>query len=250
MKKILIRFYEELNDFIPERMRKRDVEFCFDQERSVKNLIESFGVPHTEVDLILANGVSVTFDYLVEDGDRFSIYPMFETLPVKDVTRLRPEPLRNPRFICDVHLGKLAKRLRLLGFDTIFESGTDDIKLIEISNNETRLLLTRDRQLLMHKTVTRGMFVHEKETDKQVTEILERLSLRDECRPFTRCMVCNGNLESVSFDDTTFELIRESIPAKVLEWCRDYATCLSCGKIYWRGSHYWKLKEWLDHIIA
>ena len=109
MYRITIRFYEELNDFLPPAQRKKDIIHAFRGRRSVKDLVESFGVPHVEVDLVLVNGASVDFSYIVSDGDRISVYPEFETLDVGDVSRLRPEPLRDTRFVLDVHLGKLAR---------------------------------------------------------------------------------------------------------------------------------------------
>ena len=124
--RVTVRFYEELNDFLRRDRRKRDIEFSFDGRRSVKDLIESFGVPHVEVDLVLVNGESVGFDYIVADGDRISVYPVFESLDIRNVTRLRPEPLRDARFVLDVHLRKLAHRLRLLGFDAVFDGRLDD----------------------------------------------------------------------------------------------------------------------------
>ena len=120
MYRVTIRFYEELNDFLEPSRRKSDIEIVFPERRSVKDLIESFGVPHVEVDLILVNGESVDFSRIVADGDRISVYPVFETLDIGPVTRLRPDPLREPRFVLDVHLRKLARRLRLLGFDVDF----------------------------------------------------------------------------------------------------------------------------------
>jgi len=117
-----IRFYEELNDFLPLERRKVDFSHEFQRRASIKDLIEALGVPHTEVDLILVNGASVDFSYIVRDGDRISVYPMFEAFDIQTVSRVRPQPLRVIRFVLDVHLGKLARYLRLLGFDTLYRN--------------------------------------------------------------------------------------------------------------------------------
>jgi len=117
-----IRFYEELNDFLPLERRKVDFSHEFQRRASIKDLIEALGVPHTEVDLILVNGASVDFSYIVRDGDRISVYPMFEAFDIQMVSRVRPQPLRVIRFVLDVHLGKLARYLRLLGFDTLYRN--------------------------------------------------------------------------------------------------------------------------------
>lgn len=250
MYKVQIRFYEELNDFLPRHTRKKDQQCAFRDRRSVKDLIESLGVPHTEVDLILVNGRSVSFAHIVEDGDRISVYPIFETLPIKDVTRLRPAPLRVSRFVCDVHLGTLARRLRLLGFDTLFNIHTGDTELASLSSEEARILLTRDRSLLMRNIVTRGLVVRAHKPDEQVHEILERLHLRSECKPFTRCTMCNGLLERVRKEEPRFSEIETRIPERVRAWRDEYAACASCGRVYWEGTHCAKLRELVDAYVA
>ena len=153
------RFYEELNDFLPPGRRKVTFVHAWKGTASVKDIVESLGVPHTEVDLILANGESVDFAYRPKDGDRISVYPMFESFDISPAQRLRPRPLREPRFVLDGHLGRLARYLRMLGFDTLWSNDADDEKLAHISQQQTRTLLTRDQGLLKRKDVTRGYWV-------------------------------------------------------------------------------------------
>ena len=238
MYRVTIRFYEELNDFLPQQDRKRDIEVSFSGARSIKDFIESLGVPHVEVDLILVHGASVDFNYLIMDGDRISVYPVFELLPIGGITRLRPGPLRQTRFVLDVHLRKLARRLRLLGFDTDYGENRDDPELAEISARENRILLTRDRGLLKRKIVTRGLIIRNTDPEEQVIEVLQRLHLRDSIKPFTRCIACNGEIAAVDMGSETFTSLRDSIPPGVLAWCREYYVCTSCGKVYWKGRHY------------
>lgn len=245
MYRITIRFYEELNDFLPAAARKKDIDYEFGGRRSVKDLIESFGVPHVEVDLILANGVSVDFSYIVRDGDRISVYPVFESLSIASVTRLRPEPLRDPRFVLDVHLRKLARRLRLMGFDVDYDPDRDDAVLADIAERDGRILLSRDRQLMMRKKVTRGLYVRNIDPEKQVSEVLDRLDLRDRCRPFTRCIECNDLIEELNGEEAERE---ENIPSGVRSWCTEYYRCRGCGRIYWKGSHYEKLLKRVEMI--
>ena len=249
MYNVRIRFYEELNDYIPAAMRKRDIDWAFPNRRSVKDLIESFGVPHTEVDLVLVNGASVDFSYVINDGDRISVYPVFETLAIDKVTRLRPRPLRCPRFVCDVHLGKLAKTLRLLGLDTVLGKGEDDRWLVALAQQQERILLTRDRRLLMNKNVTRGLCIRHTDVDHQVHQVLDRFALRAACSPFTRCIVCNGRLKQLTKDDPGFPEIQERVPARVLNWRDEFSVCCDCGKVYWRGSHYTKLARRVEHYL-
>ncbi len=245
MYRVTIRFYEELNDFLPPASRKKDIEFEFKGRRSVKDLIESFGVPHVEVDLILVNGESVTFARIVGDRDRISVYPVFERLDLGKVTRLRPEPLRDPRFVLDVHLRKLARRLRLMGFDVDYHPDRDDDALADIADREGRILLSRDRQLMMRKIVSRGLYVRNTDPELQIVEVLERLDLRRLCRPFTRCIECNGLIGPV---DPGPAGVMDLIPPGVRTWCAEYYRCGGCGKIYWKGSHYEKLMKRVDQI--
>lgn len=250
MYSITIRYYEELNDFLPADRRKRDIAFSFAGRRSVKDLIESMGVPHVEVDMILVNGNSVDFNYIVDDGDRISVYPVFESMDISVVTRLRPSPLRNTGFVLDVHLRKLARMMRLLGFDADYEDHRDDDILAEISERDNRILLTCDRQLLMRKIVSRGIIIRSRDPEEQIIEVIERLQLKPLLAPFTRCIECNGLLSDLIADSPEFESMKCRIPPGVLQWCDEYYHCPSCGRIYWRGSHYDKLKKWMDSVIS
>src|SRR4249919_2588312 len=155
----IVRFYEELNDFLPEARRKRDIEVELDLPRSVRDAIESLGVPHTEIDLILVDGKSVDFAHLLQGGERVAVYPMFEALDITPVLRLRPMPLRDPRFIADAHLEKLARDLRMAGFDTSWSNDWDDDEIVRRSAAERRTILTRDKMMLRRSEVDRGYFV-------------------------------------------------------------------------------------------
>lgn len=250
MYQITIRFYEELNDFLPPERRKRDISFSFAGRRSVKDLIESFGVPHVEVDLILVNGESVDFNYIVCDLDRISVYPVFERLDIESVTKLRELPLRDIQFVLDVHLRKLARRLRLLGFDVDYQDGRDDDELAEISEKTGRLLMSRDRQILMRRNVSRGMSIRNTDPDKQVMEVLERLDLWKSCVPFSRCIECNGDVKGVPTGSEEYMRMKGDIPEGVLKWCTEYYRCSSCSRIYWKGSHYDKLKKKVEEYVS
>lgn len=245
---ITIRFYEELNDFLPKNQRKKDIEYSFSGRRSVKDLIEAIGVPHVEVDLILVNGEPEDFSYIVYDKDRISVYPVFETLSVSSVSRLRQSPLRDPKFVLDMHLGKLARRMRLLGFDVDYQKERHDSELASISSTTGRILLTRDIQLLKRKTITRGLFVRNTDPEKQVLEIIERLDLWEYCNPFHRCTECNGIIKKIVFNDNE-ELLKNKIPEGVLKWCKEFYICETCGKVYWKGSHYEKLLKTVQTIL-
>lgn len=235
---IIIRFYEELNDFLTPPGKKEDISFVYKGKRSVKDLIESFGVPHVEVDLIMANGEPVDFDYAVRDGDRLSVYPVFERLNIGGISGLRERPLRDSRFVLDVHLGKLARDLRMLGFDCLWNPDWDDPDLACISAEEQRILLTRDRGLLKRKIVSRGLAVRSDDPETQLKEVMEKLDLKDRIEPFTRCLSCNGRIGRLEPGSPLFEKLKPCIPPKVLEVNREFSWCPVCGKVYWKGSHY------------
>ncbi|HSW52088.1 MAG TPA: Mut7-C RNAse domain-containing protein, partial [Sulfuricaulis sp.] len=156
MSQVQLRFYEELNDFLPPERRKVSFTHELTRRTSIKDLIESFGVPHTEVEVILVNGRSVDFSHIVQPGDRISVYPMFESLDISPLLRLRDKPLREPRFVIDANLGQLARYLRLLGFDVLYRNSFTDREVARIAGEEGRIVLTRDRALLQHKIITHG----------------------------------------------------------------------------------------------
>jgi len=241
------RFYAELNDFLPAEDRMKELVRRFDVSGSVKDLIESFGIPHTEVELVLANGTSVDFSYLVRDGDLVSVYPVFESLDVSSVSRVRPRPLRELRFLLDVHLGRLAAYLRMAGFDAQYASQASDAELAAAVMRERRVLLTRDRYLLMRNDVDRGYWVRSTEPKEQFVEVLDRFQLRGSMQPFTRCMECNRILEKVSR-----ESVLERLPPKVVT--KDfYHICPACRRLYWEGSHHTRMKtllEWAKTVAA
>ena len=230
--RVRLRFYEELNDFLPPHRRKTEFERDLPEPTTTKDLIEGCRVPHTEVDLILVNGEPVTFDHLIEDGDRVSIYPVFESLDISGSTRLQERPLRNPRFVVDVNLGKLARYLRMAGFDTVYRNDAPDDELIGLMLEEDRALLTRDRPLLMRSAVKKGYLVRSDHAADQLEEVLNRFDLKKMVRPYTRCMHCNAGLTPVDKS----EIIDRLKPLTKRHY-DTFSQCTGCGKLYWKGSH-------------
>ncbi len=174
MLKVYLRFYEELNDFLPEKLRKIKFEKEFSGRQSVKDLIESTGVPHSEIDLILVNGISVDFNYLIKNDDEISVYPVFESFDISNITHLRSKLLRIPKFIADVHLGDLARYLRIIGIDTFYKNNISKNEIIKISLEEKRAILTKDRDLLKRNEITHGYWIRNSDTIEQVEEIIQR----------------------------------------------------------------------------
>ena len=203
---VQVRAYAELNDFLPPESRGITVRRPFRSHQTVKDVLEAMGIPHTEVDLILVNGTPQGFSHRPSVGDRIAAYPMFEALDIGSTARLRPVPLRDPRFVVDVNLGRLARLLRVLGFDVWWSSDADDATLAEVSLGEQRILLTRDRGLLKRRAITHGLFVHSQNPEEQVLEVIRRLDLRQRLAPLTRCLRCNGKLAAVSKDEVIDQL--------------------------------------------
>ena len=239
-----LRFYAELNDFLPEESRGKELTRYFSVGGSVKDFVESFGVPHTEVDLVLANGKPVDFSYPVRDGDLVSVYPVFESLDIGSVSRVRPVPLRALRFLLDVHLGRLAAYLRMAGFDALYGSQASGAELASMVARERRVLLTRDRYLLMRTAVERGYWVRSTEPRQQLLEVVKRFDLVGCMRPFTRCLECNTSLEEASR-----EAVWERLPPKI-RGKEVFAVCPSCQRVYWEGSHYERMSILLSWVKA
>jgi hypothetical protein len=244
MSQASFRFYAELNDFLPPSRRHVPFTHTFDGRVSIKDMIESLGVPHTEVDLILAHGESVSFAYLVQDGDQIDVYPIAEARHLAPLLRVRPAPLPEPRFVLDTHLGKLAAYLRMLGFDTLYRNDYHDDTLARLSSAELRILLTRDRGLLKRSMVTHGYYVRETNPHQQVIEVLRRFDLFRSITPFHRCMHCNGLLQAVHK-----ELISDRLPPRTREYYDEFHVCQACGRIYWKGSHYQRMQQFVEGVL-
>ncbi len=239
------RFYAELNDFLASAPGGGERSYRFDGHPSVKDAIEAQGVPHTEVELILVDGEPVDFEHHLRDGERVAVYPVFESFDVAPVAKLRPAPLRQNRFVVDVNLGKLARWLRLLGFDTIYRNDLDDPELVRIAADEERILLTRDRRLLHHKAVSHGYWVRAVDPEQQVAEVVRRFQLEGSIRPFHRCLACNGLIHPVAKDR-----IEHRLEPKTRRYYDEFYQCDQCGKVYWKGPHFARLVEAVERMVA
>lgn len=237
------RFYEELNDFLPNQWKKKSFAYSFTGITTVKNTIEAIGVPHVEIDLILINNKSVGFDHILRGGEYISVYPVFESFDISPIIRLRAKPLRKIRFIVDVNLGKLAQKLRLLGFDTLFKNDYNDNDIVADAIKERRIILTRDIGILKRRAVTHGYFIRNDNPKKQLTEVIERLQLHNNFRPFSRCSVCNSKMKLVDKSK-----VRDKLHSDTLEMYDEFWQCTGCEKVYWEGSHYDRIREWIFQI--
>ena len=238
------RFYEELNDFLQPRLRKTAFLIGIDRGRSVKDAIESAGIPHTEVDLVIVDGASVGFEHVLHGGERVAVYPVFERLDIASLQHLRPAPLRDPRFVIDTHLGKLARHLRLAGFDSLWRNDYADEEIVALALAERRIVLTRDRGLLKRRTVERGHFVHATDAELQLAEVVRVFQLEEMLRPFSRCRECN-----VALADADKAEVIDRLPGKVRDFYERFRRCPGCGRIYWEGTHYERLQGMLARAM-
>jgi uncharacterized protein with PIN domain len=238
------RFYQELNDFLPPARRQREFVCPLARAATAKHMIEALGVPHTEVELILVNGQSVGFDHQLADGDRVAVYPRFEAMDIMPLLKVRESPLRQPRFVADAHLGGLAHMLRMLGFDTLYDNQFDDDELVAIEAREGRILLSRDRELLKRRSITRGCYLHAQKPELQLREIVERLDLARSAKPFTLCLHCNVPLHPV--DKAS---VLDRLPPRVRENYEQFSTCDQCGRVYWKGSHWRNMQKLLNGVL-
>ena len=242
-KQAYFRFYAELNDFLADERRHRTFTYSFSLQPAVKDAIEACGVPHSEVEVILANGNSVDFTYRLGDGDRLAVYPLFESFDVSPLIRLRPKPLRKIKFIADENLGKLIRKLRMLGFDTITAAGPDSASLIQRAISEQRIILTRDRELLKNKQISHAYWVRSQDVRQQIREIYQRFDLARLCKPFSRCMNCNALLKKAAKKE-----IIDLIPERTAQQFGRFRQCPDCKKVYWPGSHFKKMEFLIESL--
>ena len=244
MSQATFRFYAELNDFLPRARRGVAFQHVFSGRPSVKDAIESLGVPHGEVDLVLVDDELVDLAAPVFDGARVSVFPMFESIDIATICRVRAEPLREPCFVLDVHLGRLAAYLRMAGFDTTWRNDHGDEDLARISHEQRRALLTRDRGLLKRSVLTHGYWVRSIQPREQFLEIVRRFDLFRSISPFSRCLRCNQPLHPV--DKARIEC---QLPPRVREREVEFKTCPSCHRIYWKGTHYQRMRELISEAV-
>lgn len=239
MKKATLTAIGSLQDFPAMSGTQEPIEITFELQPSVKDTIEAEGIPHTAIFSVAINGKQQRLNYNLRDGDNIVAYPFEEV----DHKKLDPTFFAPETFICDVHLGKLTKTLRLLGFDTRFDNQWDDEEIIRRSNRQKCMILTRDLELLKNGSTRYGYWVRSTDPDRQIEELFHRFSLSDSTDPFTRCMKCNGILHKVALDQ-----VSDRVPPKVKQWHSNYWQCESCQQVYWQGSHYDKLKEKVNKL--
>ena len=225
-------FHGPLADFLPRERRGARFDYECARAASFKNAIEALGVPHTEVGRLLVNGEPATLQRTVREGDTVEVFP--------PETNCDPDP----QFLADAHLGGLARFLRMLGFDTLHQPGLHDQEIRHIANNERRIVLTRDRELLKCREIARGCYVHALRIEAQLAEVAERYALAPRARPFTLCLRCNVPLERVEKAS-----VLERLPERVRLAQSEFTRCPACERIYWPGSHYQRMLAAMRRVV-
>ena len=244
MRKATFRFYAELNDFLPQARRGRAFQAQFSGHETVKHVLESLGVPHPELALILINGTSVDFSARIEAGDRVSLYPRFSELDLNEQSPLQEALPDQVAFILDIHLGKLARNLRLLGINALYGRDLSDPELARLAREKKRVLLTRDRGLLKRNAVRWGYILRSEDPREQTIQVIRRYELIDQVQLFYRCPRCNGILGQADKNE-----VREKLKPLTRKYYDDFQRCRKCGQVYWQGSHFQQLAEYLRRIL-
>ena len=239
--KVRLRFHGDLNVFLGSKAGDAVIERQLADKTSIKDIIESCGIPHPEVDLILVDDEPVGFDHTLANDAKVDVF----TVENRD-TNYTEEELQTTgiiRFVADGHLGGLARNLRLLGFDVAYRQNAEDRQLLEVMARENRALLTRDRRLLMHGIVQHGYWPRSQNPDEQTIEVVRRFDLSELIAPFTRCLRCNALLEEA----TKSEIIDKLEPLTKIHY-HQFRRCPDCKQIYWSGSHFPKLQKRIEEI--
>jgi uncharacterized protein with PIN domain len=238
---VRLRFYGDLNIFLGSKAGDAVIERRLAEKTSIKDVIESCGVPHPEVDLILVDEQTVGFDHTLANDAKVEIFSIQSRGTVRTDKRL--QTIEVSSFVADGHLGGLTRNLRLLGFDVAYSQNADDRQLLEVMARENRALLTCDRRLLMHAIVQHGYCPRSQNPDEQTVEIIRRFNLAELIAPFTRCVRCNTPLEEAAKAD-----IIDKLEPLTKIYYNQFRRCPGCKKIYWSGSHFPKLQTRIEEI--
>lgn len=200
---------------------------------SIKDVLEAFGVPHTEIGHITCNGATVGFSHLVQDDQEFVIKPVPVPWSLNSADTLRPAFQGKLRFLVDGNVGRLARYLRMAGFDTLYDPIWTETDLLRILQDETRILLTRNLDLLKRKQIVFGRCIRSSNPVMQLREVFALFSLRSlDDRLMTRCLQCNELLQPVPKQD-----ILTRLEPLTIRYFDEFKICPTCDKIYWHGSH-------------
>ncbi len=229
---ITIALSEGLRGLLRHGLIDDPIEYRLERRASIKDIVESLGIPHTEIGTIQVGNRTTDFAFLPGPGQRIRVS---EITPPFDVTRpslLRPAPLETIRFVVDVNVGRLAALLRLTGFDVAYGNSLDDSHIAKLAHCENRVVLTKNRALLKRSKIVFGRLVRAMQPENQLIETLQFFGLTGPHNLFSRCLLCNRELKPVAKAD-----ILHRLEPKTKKYFNTFKTCPDCNRIYWRGSH-------------
>jgi uncharacterized protein with PIN domain len=237
-----ITFSDELTPFLRRKNKgKTLVKYCLTRKASVKDIIESLGIPHTDIGQIVAQKKQVNFDFVPDKQQNIKVLPICQPFDVTTPSFLRPRPLKKIRFVVDVNVGKLALLLRILGMDTKYDPGLSDKEIAFLAYREDRIVLSKDIGLLKRKTVIFGRYIRSVHPDDQLKEVIDFFGIKGRFDLFSRCPRCNKTLVPVDKKD-----ILHRLEPKTRKYFSIFKTCIICTRIYWQGSHHDKMKKRLQ----
>ena len=242
-KHITFRCYAELNDFLPGEYRQKQFDYPLKTPVTLAEAIESLGIPFSEVDLVLVNQQPATLDQSLHEHDFVSLFPAFETLDISELKGGQVPALRTTRFVLDAHLGKLAKYLRMLGFDCLYRNDFGDEEIMELARKEKRIILTRDKLLLQSRRVTHGYYIRATDKHDQLREVVQKFDLYSQFNSFTRCMTCNAELVPKSGEE-----VKNLLPEDIQQLYNDFFLCPDCSKVFWKGSHFKRMESYIRDL--
>jgi uncharacterized protein len=229
------RFHGELENFLAREHRGAAISHEYARAASMKQAIESLGVPHTEVGRITVNGHTATIARTVRESDAVEIFPH----------EPGEAPFEAPlAFVADAHMGGLARMLRMLGFDTAYDNGFDDPEIVALAADERRVVLTRDRELLKCREILRGCYVHALKPEAQLREVARRYAIAKHMQPFALCLHCNLPLALAAR-----EAVEAQVPERIRQRYESFMHCPGCDRVYWEGSHWARMRELLAEAL-
>lgn len=240
---VYLKFHNDFQMLLPKIQTGKVVKYALKRRASLKDIIESLGVPHTEVAQILLKNSELGFDFIPVGGEEIKIQPFSDEMSVFSSTLLRPQPIFTLKFMVDINVQKIARNLRIIGLDTTM---VPDMRLVEIgkvATSQQRILITRNRELLKCNTVLHGHLLRSENHVIQLEEVVKRYRLKPHIKPFTRCITCNGDLKSISK-----QAIYDRLEPLTRKYFNSFKMCSDCGKIYWQGSHHDHMRQLVDKV--
>lgn len=236
-------FHHDLQELLKKNKAGQRVKYALTRRASLKDIIESLGIPHTEVAQIFLKIQELDFCFIPVGGEEIDVFAFSDERSAFSSTLLRPQPTRPLKFMVDVNVQKIARNLRLIGIDTTMVPDLRLVEIGEVAAIQHRILITRNRELLKCNSVIHGNLVRSENHGIQLQELVKRYGLRSQIKAFTRCITCNGDLKSIPKN-----AIYDKLEPLTQKYFNTFKLCNDCGKIYWQGSHHKKLRQFVEKV--